>query len=415
LSTMLCVLPGKLGQFYAREVATLEARGVGVLREESPSVALSMVGAQRPQLVVTGLSMAEMEGLEFLAQVQQYHGDVDAALVVLPDPGDAIDPLVCLRDKITGRYSVDHYAGAQIWQRIAELCGVADGAPAAQPLAPVDQRERPWEQEPGSAPPGGGLGLPPLGAPPPVFDPRGPRPSASMTAAPPPASEAIVEMAAAPGAAPGAAPVPAAPAPQPQRGSSRIVVVVIAVVVVLAAAAVGLYFVLGAPSPPAPPPPPVTKLAPRPAAPAPAPAPASAPAPTPAAAPAPASAPARLEPPAAGPSLSRSGTHVLALTFSQGSPKPTITDEDALRALATAVPAARACRLTLAGHTSAEGDRRFNLFLGRERARAARALLAERGASASLFATRTAGAAEPVAGASADAANRRVVLEVQCP
>jgi outer membrane protein OmpA-like peptidoglycan-associated protein len=95
-----------------------------------------------------------------------------------------------------------------------------------------------------------------------------------------------------------------------------------------------------------------------------------------------------------------------------------VTDEDELRTVVAAAQGARSCRRTLVGHTSAEGNRAFNRYLGRQRARAARTLLVGRGAPAGAFATRSAGAAEPLvngAAGEAAAANRRVVLEVKCP
>ncbi|HEY3355210.1 MAG TPA: hypothetical protein VGQ83_18300, partial [Polyangia bacterium] len=128
MTSVLCVLPPALLAHCAPELGWLEARGVQLVREPSPANAVTAAGVRRPQVIVVGLSMAEMEGLELVALIQQQHPDLGAPMVVLPDPGDPIDPLVCARDPATGCYGIEHFAREHIWARIAQLCGaVADG------------------------------------------------------------------------------------------------------------------------------------------------------------------------------------------------------------------------------------------------------------------------------------------------
>ncbi|MBI5479700.1 MAG: OmpA family protein [Deltaproteobacteria bacterium] len=394
MSTILCVLPGRLGQYYGDEIERLRAGGVLVVREDSPMVALSAVGTYRPRLVVAGLSMPEMEGLEFVALVQAQHAEIGAALVVLPNPGDAIDPLVCTFDRSTGRYAVDHYAGAQIWDRVAELCGVADGRPAAMPLPPLDDRPRAYEGQYGLVAPQ--PPLPPLVPPPPAPPPR-------PVAAPP-----------------SMVPLQAPPAAVPQAAGKRrhLTLVAAIVVLVLGGAAICLWLALGssgsAPRADAT----ARTVATGPAAPtstgpaAPAPDAAARPVATGPAAPTPP------ERPAAPAAALTSGSRLLPLSFRQGSPQPDVKDEEGLRALAAAVRDAPRCSLTLVGHSSEEGAPKVNHYLGRERARASRALLVARGARAGALATDSAGARDPIvkgATGEAAAANRRVVLEIKCP
>jgi DNA-binding NarL/FixJ family response regulator len=111
-------------------LAVLQARGVRVIAEKSPSAAVSLAEVCRPDLVVVGLSMPGMDGLEMVTLLYR-GGSPKASVVVLPEPGEGLDPLVCTNNRATGRYSIDHYPSDQIWMRVAELCGLRpEGAPA---------------------------------------------------------------------------------------------------------------------------------------------------------------------------------------------------------------------------------------------------------------------------------------------
>jgi len=140
MTRMLAVLPGALGVSYRRNLDALRARGVLVIVGESPSAAASLAQVCRPDVVVVGLSMPGMEGLEMVVLLRQQHGET-VPIEVLPDPDDPLDPLVCTCGPAGGRFTIDHYPSDQIWIRIAELCGL-EVAIAAQRWAdqPSDSR-----------------------------------------------------------------------------------------------------------------------------------------------------------------------------------------------------------------------------------------------------------------------------------
>jgi outer membrane protein OmpA-like peptidoglycan-associated protein len=112
------------------------------------------------------------------------------------------------------------------------------------------------------------------------------------------------------------------------------------------------------------------------------------------------------------------GAHSLPLAFERGRSEPRITDEAALGAIVTALGRRTTCKLTLVGHACGDGDERVNEYLGRERARAARALLLARGARPGLLGTASAGTRHVLADQTSEeehARDRRVVLEAVCP
>jgi outer membrane protein OmpA-like peptidoglycan-associated protein len=408
---VLCVLPPPLASRYRAELDRLVAAGAQVVVEPSPAIAVTAAGVRRPGVIIMGLSMPEMEGLELCALLQQQHPDLPAPMVVLPDPGDPLDPLVCVRDGATGGYGIEHYAREDIWDHIAQLCGLTATGPAAIPVQDVvEPTERVAAGPPPAPPPG-----PPADAPGAAWPelvalesgPVEPAPAAAGAAPPAPVPlAAVAPLAPAPVAAI-APPAPVAAPPRPSRG--RAGTVAGGALVALAAAAAGVWLALR---------PAALPLRPHTRAPERVPAGAAlALAPRPSAPPLPA-ARATAGTPASPRDWLAPGVHLLPLTFARGAEAPRPTDEPALAGLIAVLARPTRCRLTLIGHTSAEGDARLNDYLGHERARAARALLLARGARPGVLATASAGAKQPlVPGADdeAQARNRRVELEVRCP
>jgi outer membrane protein OmpA-like peptidoglycan-associated protein len=57
----------------------------------------------QPRLVIVGMSLGSMEGLEFLARLMQRYRSFDGKVVILPDKGDPFPPVMQFRDPATGR------------------------------------------------------------------------------------------------------------------------------------------------------------------------------------------------------------------------------------------------------------------------------------------------------------------------
>jgi outer membrane protein OmpA-like peptidoglycan-associated protein len=111
------------------------------------------------------------------------------------------------------------------------------------------------------------------------------------------------------------------------------------------------------------------------------------------------------------------GSHPLPFAFARGQSAPAVTDEQSVAGLVAALAGGTRCGLTLLGHTCADGDQKLNGYLGRERARATRALLLGRGVRSGLLATASAGGKHAAGAHESEedhARDRRVSLEVTC-
>jgi hypothetical protein len=121
MTTVLTILPGPLGQHYQRQLSVLEARGVRVIAEESAAAVVSVAGVGRPDVVVIGRSVPGMDAIEMAGVLCRQHGP-KPAVVILPDPGERLDPLICTPS--TGFFSVHYCPLDEIWMRITQLCGL---------------------------------------------------------------------------------------------------------------------------------------------------------------------------------------------------------------------------------------------------------------------------------------------------
>jgi len=136
MATVLTLLPEPAGRHYQRHLSVLEARGVRVIAEETVSAVVSVAGVCRPDVVVIGQSVPRMDALAIVDRLGEQRGP-KPAVVVLPDPGERLDALVCTPS--TGFFSVDYCPFDEIWMRVAQLCGLQPGgAPArSDELTPV--------------------------------------------------------------------------------------------------------------------------------------------------------------------------------------------------------------------------------------------------------------------------------------
>lgn len=406
---VLCVLSDAQRSDYSAELDDLGSSGVKLMYQSSTDVGLSQVGRLRPRAVIVGMSVDDMEGLEFVALLMARYPEFDREIIVLPDKGDPFPPVTQRRDRATGRSITEHIALAAVAGR---LRAAVHNAPAA--TAPDDEEDSfaeavaEFSDAPTLTAAGAALAhsidsellAAPVDTPAPV-EPEPPAIDASpvlAAAPPPPVPVAAVESSA-------ASEVTSSPVP-----TKRTLVIVAAVIVGVVAVALALS--AGGAEPPDETPPA------RPAAVSPPDGPReprdspSAPAPAP---PAPAPQP---EPPAPAVDLTQLVT--LPVSFAQGQAEPgEVTDPRALDALLAALDAAlRAApdrRLEVGGHTSQEGSSAANARLGRQRAEATMRWLSERGVPSDRMVPVNYASSKPARrghGQRARRVNRRVTLRV---
>lgn len=351
---VLCVISQEQYREYQQELATITNGSVSV--ESSPALALAMIDQLDPVVIIVGMDLGEMEGIEFIAKMMKRHPHLETPVVVLPDKGDGMPPMVHSRGRATGRSTVDGVDFAQINVLIEEAAEAA--ARAAEEAAKA---------------------VPEIGA---ALE-KGVVPSADT--------------------GPAARAEPATPAAAPARSSKTLVIVaVVAVVVLLGGGALWLFGFSGedarsepgtggagttAPEVAEPPPPEPTEPAP--------------------------SEQAATRPPE--PSAKEPEEIILPLAFASGDDKPRIKDEAELDRIVEMLRVGDS-KIEIAGHTSADGETVDNLQLGMQRAERAMKLLVKRGVSADRFEITSRGERAPAADnetAEGKKLNRRVSIRVQ--
>lgn len=102
---VLCVISQEQYREYQEEFATLNDASVTV--ESSPELAMMMIEQLDPVLIIVGMDLGSMEGIEFIAKMMKRFPDFEMPVVVLPDKGDGLPPMVHSRGRATGRSTVD--------------------------------------------------------------------------------------------------------------------------------------------------------------------------------------------------------------------------------------------------------------------------------------------------------------------
>jgi len=461
---VLCVLSQEQWREYQQDFERMRLPGLDFVLQSSPERALDQVAVVKPSLVIVGMTIGVMEGLEFLALLLRRYKGFDQNVVVLPNKGDPFPPMLQRRDPKTGRSTTEEIDEAAIAALLGSLAPLPSSMAARELPSEMrgDQAKEgelhDWEssfegslhdsaQDIPVPPKAAKKPSPKEGAPAPVATP--PAAAAAFAvpqASPPPAAEHIVEDRAVVGLQAGLR-----EAEPSSRGKWLLVVGAVAVVGVAAAG----YLVLGggdgaqdeAKS-----------LVAKKAAPEPAKAAADAAdaadekqgvdmpvdakqeADTAAAAP-PGDEPSEVgstsaeappsdssevpgadakQPADAGePAFDTRQINSLPLRFAQGSARYDVADADALGALIDTFRAALErdpnARLEVGGHASSEGSAIANRVLGRRRAASVRTHLVSRGISASRIVVRSYGADIPAvdpALAGAVEKNRRVTLKL---
>ena len=123
--TILCVLSEEQRSEYHGDLGELEQRGHRLVHMEDPNQALDRAGALDPQLVIAGMELGRMEGLEFLAFFMKRYPAFERTVVVLPRKDDPFPPMAHSRDPATGRSLTDEVTFEELVQRLPEV----DAAP----------------------------------------------------------------------------------------------------------------------------------------------------------------------------------------------------------------------------------------------------------------------------------------------
>ncbi|MBN2496124.1 MAG: OmpA family protein [Deltaproteobacteria bacterium] len=345
---VLCVLLEDQRKEYEAEFASLKARGAELIFETSPEDALASIGQLGPDLVIVGMDVGSMEGIEFLALLTHRQPEYRGSVVVLPAKSDGLAPLIHARDGDSGRSSVENVG----FDQIAELIAGPRPQPAEVYESPV--LEEIPEEEALQAPSG---------------KPRWPIPLAAACGVlvialagyfvlsgfgeTTPATAGLLEprdASAEPPELAKAEPTPAPPAADTQEPAP-------AQEVAKAAPSTGEASQEDAESSPAEPaaPPPVQ----------------------------------------ADPALQ--DDTVLPLAFDSASSRPSISDPHELDRIVEALRGQPGLKIELTGHTSAPGETSSNYRLGMLRARMAQKLLVRRGITRARFAIRSLGEKVPLA------------------
>ncbi len=127
---VLCFVSESQREEYKEEFAELSRLDVELVFDTSMEKVLSLVGELDPRLLIVGMTIGPVEGLEFMAFLMNRYKDFDKPLVVLPDKGDGMPPVLHFRDPSTGRSSVDSVD-------FDKIVSLAAGPRPAAPLAPA--------------------------------------------------------------------------------------------------------------------------------------------------------------------------------------------------------------------------------------------------------------------------------------
>lgn len=100
---VLCVLSQGQADDYRDEFLEMGGGRAEFLFEESPEDALEQLGDINPALVIVGMDLGSMEGLEFLAMLMRSYPSFMQKVLVLPERDDPFPPMLQFRDPSTGR------------------------------------------------------------------------------------------------------------------------------------------------------------------------------------------------------------------------------------------------------------------------------------------------------------------------
>jgi len=144
-NNVLCVLQDDHRKEYEPEFARLRNTGANFVFESSPEKSLSMVGEIDPNLVIVGMDVGSMEGIEFLALLTSQYPGFSGSVVVLPEKADGMPPVIHSRASSTGRSAVESVDFDHIAELIAQP---KPEPPPPQPQAVPAAPDEPVREEP---------------------------------------------------------------------------------------------------------------------------------------------------------------------------------------------------------------------------------------------------------------------------
>jgi len=130
---VLCVLSGEQWGDYEEELTGLARPGVDLVVQTDPEEALNQVERLEPGLILVGMTLGPVEGLEFLAMFTGRYPKLGTQLVVLPDRGDPFPPMLQCRDPATGKSTTEEIDLPRIGELMSALA-----PPKASPPKPAE-------------------------------------------------------------------------------------------------------------------------------------------------------------------------------------------------------------------------------------------------------------------------------------
>jgi outer membrane protein OmpA-like peptidoglycan-associated protein/CheY-like chemotaxis protein len=128
-SFVLVVLSSEQREARAPELAGFERPGLSIVFEESPEAALDLIAKTPPAVVLVGMMVGDMEGLEFLALLLKRSPGFQGKVVVMPDKGDPFPPMLQGRDPVTKKSTTTAIDMAGIAALVADLAVTLDPPP----------------------------------------------------------------------------------------------------------------------------------------------------------------------------------------------------------------------------------------------------------------------------------------------
>jgi outer membrane protein OmpA-like peptidoglycan-associated protein len=129
---VLCVLSQEQWSEYQQDLDRMRQPGLEFVFQSSPDKALDQVGVVKPSLVIVGMTIGVMEGLEFLALLLRRYKDFDQNVIVLPNKGDPFPPMLQRRDPATGRSITEEVDAPAITALISSLAPLPSSMAARQ-------------------------------------------------------------------------------------------------------------------------------------------------------------------------------------------------------------------------------------------------------------------------------------------
>jgi hypothetical protein len=143
---VLILLSTEQREAYAAELERFSRPGIQLKFEDSSEAGLDIAARALPAMIIVGMTIGMLEGLEFVALLMRACPKFPGKIVVLPDKGDPFPAVVQARDPATGKSSTENIDLAGVESLISALA--ANARPVAPEAAPP-----PVASPPAAAPP----------------------------------------------------------------------------------------------------------------------------------------------------------------------------------------------------------------------------------------------------------------------